>query len=645
MAKVAQARGPRSPSARSKGPSVAISPGHAHPDAPLTRDSVVALQQTAGNRAVVQRLLSTPAEFKKLTYAGFASRRGKTLKEIQRLLARYHELKQSGQHLDPRKPEMNEFENVLLDIVEDTELWLADHEGDTSRSRHRTRGMQDLNFLAHKELTEFRKLRTTATQGPTGTSGPLGAAPTFTRATNKYKAKMQGSASKLLSFIGGVVSSSIPAPGDTSDLEVEAQIPVDPSASAYVGVKITGSAARMDKQATKLTFTFAVTGGAKIAGVANLSLELGSSIEAQGATPAKAMELISWGWYQRFRESKLLPREVANLMWGGSGSVVGWRRAERWAARVEKENFMVPQGQNRALSSGVGSAATTNAWVRTGAYFGAGAEGGVGGVAKVGGAAQLGWGRHYDQDTIEARKKARGGAVGKALAPPTMRGTSKSLGTRYLTLGVTGSVAAGPLSGSLSANLEFLREGLKGRPKPQFLDIWLGGDFTIPMNNKVGEQWASIIKSAAPEVAVLIHKIASKLASKEKAMPGDTIGSLIDAGEGVTAVASTWPTAIPTDSFDFNNIDWSLSPDTPMKGVGDQLKEGFSTEGPQATLGVSLGIGVQFPQKPGDKPVVTFDAQLTYVKAVEMNVSLFRFGLTKGRRIVRLRYDGGWKFD
>lgn len=647
MAKSSLTRTPhRGSPGRGRAPASSVSSRQVHPGAPLTQDSILALQQTAGNKAVVQRLLWTPAEFQKNTYAGFASMRGKTLKEIERLLRRYHEIKKSGQHLDPRRPEMNEFENLLTDLVEDSQLWLDDHEGDKSRSRHRTRGMQDLNFLAGRELTEFKKLRATATKGPTGTSGPLGAAPAFTRADNKFKAKMQGNASKLLSFIGGVVSSAIPAPGDSSDLEIEAQIPVDPSASAYVGVKITGSASRMDKEATKIGFNFAVTGGAKIAGVADLGLELGSTIEAQASTPAKAMELISWGWYQRFRESKLLPREVANLMWGGSGSVVGWRRAERWAARVEQENFMIPQGQNRALSSGVGSAATTNAYVRTGGYFGASAEGGVGGVAKVGGEAQLGWGRHFDQDTIEARKQARGGAVGKALAVPTLRGTAKSLGTRYVTLGIKGSVSAGPVSADISANLEFLREGLKGRPMPQFLDIWLNGGFTAPLNSQLGDKIALVVSKAAPEVAVLIHKIASKLASKEKAAPGDTIGSIIDAGEGVTSIASTFPTDIPGSTFDFGNIDWSLPPDSPMQDVGTQAQAGFSTEGPMATLGLSLGIGVQF-RTDGQriKPVVTFDVQLTYVKALEMSVSLLKFGLTKGRRIVRLRYDGGWKFD
>jgi hypothetical protein len=608
----------------------------------LNEGSILALQQAAGNRAVVQRLTSVGA-FKQAT-AVFAARRGKTLKEIERLLELYHTLKADPNHVDPSKPQMDAFQNVLHDLVEVTQLWLDDHKGDTSRSRHRRAGIHDLWLNTRQELHSFEQLRARFGQAPVGTQGPQAAPPAFARSQNLYTAKMQGSASKMLTFIGGVVSSSIPAPGDTSQLSVELQIPVDPSASAYVGVKVMGVASRMDKQSTKLTFNFAVTGGAKIAGVANLQLELGATVEAQGETPAKAMELISWGWYQKFREAKLLPREVANVMWGGSTSVVGWRRAERWAARVEKENFMVPQGQDRALSSGVGTAATTNAYVRTGGYFGAGASGGVGNVAKVGGAVQVGWGRHYDQDTIEARKQARGGRAGVPLAVPARRGTAKSLGTRYVNLSAALSVTAGPLSGSLTGNLEFLREGLSGRPKPQALNLWLNGGFTAPMNAQIGDKVALIVIKAAPELTALIHKIGAKFQESEKAAPGDTVGSIIDAGEGVTAVASTFPTDIPGSDFDFDNIDWSLPTEDPMQSASQQAQAGLSSQGPSATFGLSLGLGLQFPQG-GGKPIVTADIALTYQKALELDVSLVKIGLTKGRRLMRVRYDGGWKVD
>ena len=196
----------------------------------------------------------------------------------------------------------------------------------------------------------------------------------ITRTENQFKTQMEGNFSSILSKLGPIFSAAAPASGDTGEIEVAIKVPVDPSGVGYIGFRVKASVERLQKKAMKLRFELAVTGGAKIGNVADVGGELGMYLESQGATPEQALELVSYGVYRRFRESKVIPNEVANFIWGGSATAVGWNRSEKWAAKVEKENFK----DKSTLAPG--DSDQSGSYVETGGLAGVKAKGGVGGV-------------------------------------------------------------------------------------------------------------------------------------------------------------------------------------------------------------------------------------------------------------------------
>jgi hypothetical protein len=355
---------------------------------PALRAPAIAIQATAGNQAVQRSLanpvsapsrrsvanppairrLATKEEFKKQTSAGFLSGRGKTLKEIESLLDEYHALRARGLHLKPGGTQDRAI-NILYQVREDVNLWIDTHEGDTSRSRKRTPGMTALFIEAGKELAELIKIRDAAREFLGEDQKPI------ERTENKFKTQMEGDVSSILSKIGPIIGAAAPSSGDSAELEVEVKVPIEPSGVGYLGLRFKASVERLKKQALKVGFEVAFTGGANIPNIAEIGGELGMYVEAQGATPEKAMELVSYGMYRRIRESRVIPNEVANFIWGGSASAVGWKRAEKWAAKVEKENF-----KDKSLNlGGTGDSDEEDAYVETGGLAGARAKGGVGG--------------------------------------------------------------------------------------------------------------------------------------------------------------------------------------------------------------------------------------------------------------------------
>jgi len=286
---------------------------------------MLGLQQLAGNRAAgvavsgistksvpkkplrLQRL-ATKAEFKKQTDAGFLSGRGKTMKQLDSLLDEYHLIRKDGKHLHPGA-QQERCVNILHEIIEDVVIWLNTHKGDESRSKKRTPGLTSLAFEAGKELQSLEKLRIEGQKVMGQKQEPV------TRTENKLKTQMDGSFTSVFAKLSPLISAAAPTSGDTAEVEVEVKIPCEPTGVGYLGFRVKAQIERLKKQAMKLRFELAFVGGAKIANVAEVGGELGVYLESQGATPEKALELISYGLYRRVRESKVIPRELGNFIW------------------------------------------------------------------------------------------------------------------------------------------------------------------------------------------------------------------------------------------------------------------------------------------------------------------------------------------
>lgn len=587
-------------------------------------------RQNGGEVNRVHRLMSAEA-FKSISNAGRFKVRGSTVEQIDTLLAEYDRMRQRSQQLSVGTGGIEKAVNLLTHVRDDIALWRRSHAQDSSRQKQRA-ALDQLDVELIAELHELGQIHAAAVGH--GLAGDL------VMKENTWKQKKEGSAYSVFQELAPVIGFLIPSPGDSSEFEIAVKIPVDPEAAGYVGFRLTVGAERLDRTTTKLSLEAAVTGGVRVMGAVDVGLELGGFIQAQGKDPQSALQLLSWGWYRRFRES-VLPREVANFMWGGSTGSVGWVRSEDWAASVERENFT--RG-GKELSSGVGSASTTNAFVRTGGFGSVGAEGGVAGVVDLAGEARFGGGTHYDVDTIEARKGKRGAQLGQAEAMPA-RGTTRYLGTRFLTLELSAGVSAGPFAGELGVTAEWLsNQETKSNGKKKGMTFeYLSGSFSasasMPLNGMLVDKLVTGLVHLGPQVALQFKKIALMAAGKDKSDSAEALGEVSETAAS-TALAFG---AVGSEAFD--PLDFSLGEGDEMLGLAEQAEAGPSINADESmvTLSLNIDIGKSFYDRSEDNPVA-IDVTLNLDRAVQVDVSLLSLAARRSRRLLRLMWEyGSWK--
>jgi hypothetical protein len=574
-------------------------------------EALLSLQRTAGNRAV-QRLVMSGAEFREKTHLALAVR-GRTLEEIDRLLEELGRLQARGAHLQPGHG-MNRTLDLLTKLVQDADFWLKSHEDDTSRSKNRRAGILELRAQAFGELTELVSIREAAKNQAGLDVGQ------FKPTENAFLAKMEGSCSSILEKLGTAIGLAIPKPGDSVTAELSVKVPCDSYGVSYVGFRIRAEAARMDGRATNVRFEVAVTGGAQIASIVDVGAELGFFLQAQGATPEQAMKLISYGWYRKLRESPL-PREIANFMWGGSATSVGWVRAEQWAANVEKEAFSRKDG-DVPLSSGVGSSATTNQYVRMGVLGGVGAEAGIGGVVDVEGAASVNVGTHYDQRSVTAGKK---GAVGVPQRLPG-RGKAQFLGTSFLAIDTSIAASIGPFGGELAISLELMARKQQEKDRK----LWIPEGY-VSVSGSVS---ATLLlpPSLLPTLATWIKQLASPMSkgvtsaeakAREDKRTREAGGAALGgAGDMVSGALS------------------GISPDL----FGTEQLAAFAAGAVTTPVTLTLAIAAGYEFGAGASGW-TFDLSLSQETGLELEAGVVGLELKKGTRLFRavLAKDGKWK--
>ena len=620
------------------GNDIHFAPGQYRPDTTaglhtLSHELTHVTQQGAAPATRLHRLMSAP-EFKASAKEGALQSHGKTMSEIDRQLEAYDALKKRGGHLKPGAAGIDKAINILRFLDADIRFWMDSHEGDKGRQKQRS-ALVALRDQVWAEVDSMYEIRDAALD-----HGLAQGVVNFE--DNKFIQKMEGSASSVLDRLSPIIAAAVPSPGDGAQLEVTVKIPVDPSSSSYVGFGLAIGLQRQDRTTTKISLKASVNGGGKIHGVADVGGELGAFIEAQGKDPKSALQLVSWGWYRRFRES-VLPREVASFMWGGSTGVVGWKRSETWAANIEKENLQYDP--SKPLSSGVGSDSTTNAYVRTGAS-GSVAAGGSIGIASMEGSVGLSGGTHYDKDTVEARKKKRGGKLGEAEKMPE-RGKTTYLGTRFMKAEASLSAAVGPFSGALSGALEWLWDQTPVDPKkPQgkkvggrleYLSGSLSAGCTVPLGGVIADQIANGVVKLAPSVVNLIKTLATKLQDDDETGAPEAVGQVLAQGEQLATAFQ----AFPQESFSFT--DFSID-DTPMKSLGDQLQEGASVGESASSLSLAIAFGVNLWDRTAP---ISIDVTLNSEQGIQLDASIVAVKATRSRRVLRLKFNtkGEWSVD
>ncbi|HWL42501.1 MAG TPA: hypothetical protein VNQ73_06115 [Ilumatobacter sp.] len=577
---------------------------------------------TAGGSANRIRRLMSAKEFKEQSHEGALRVRGTTVKTIDALLAEYDALKVRSRHLDPGGG-LDQAINILIHIRQDVEIWRGAHLNDTSRKDQR-RALEELDRQALVEQTSLEGIRDAGRQQAV-VAGDL------VVKENKYKAKLDGPATSILSRLSPIIRTAIPAAGDSAEIELEVKIPVDPDGVGYAGFRIKVSAERGDGATTKIGLEAAVIGGVRILDAVDLGFELGGLIEAQGKSPEAAFELMSWGWYRTFRESAL-PREVANLMWGGSTGAVGWNRSEAWAAKVEEQNFTFARsGNDENLTSGVGSDSTTNAYVRTGLFAAANASGSLGGVVDAEAGARITGGRHYDRETVQHGKAKRGGKVGQPEAMPERGKSSSRLGATFLSIEASVGASVGPFSGELSGSLEFLqgeKANKDGSPgwgmRFEYVSAELSAAAAIPLNETFVHNLVNGVIALGPNMIKLFQKLSGKATSSGKSGAIEGASELATTGESVAQALN----AFPPDPVD--------ATDLALEGAEQTVSLDAST----ANFSIAIAVGCNLWQ-PKDR--FALDVTISADRSLALDAGMVALSASRSRRLARLKWSNGWK--
>ena len=239
-------------------------------------------------------------------------------------------------------------------------------------------------------------------------------------------------------------------PGSTAHTHVKVRIPVDPTASAYVGFQITADVRRLMDESLRAGMEVSLIGGAKIPGVdVELGGKLGGYFDVHVQKDTErgldddggehAGELVSYAFYRRFRESPVLPHGIADHWWGLGGKTKTGTETTSQAKRREAE------AHGRMLESTFRDEEHVETGLTFGAFANAKLETGVGGLG-VGGFVDVDTGSRFTKKYIE-EERARG---------------EKRLGRGVTTIKAGGNMLIGPLRAKAefhSTMLDKPREG------------------------------------------------------------------------------------------------------------------------------------------------------------------------------------------
>ena len=518
--------------------------------------------------------------FKAKTKEGLLDRRGKTIKQIEALITEY------ASYNPYNVKHLKSAQDLLLEIQEHVQNWILDHTGDKSRGQRMVGIQEFLQHLQNEEIPKLKKIETQIKDPKNTTAGTLSITDSERQGNLKIiKEKHEGSAKSALTKVGWLIDASVPNPGDKSKLDFELKIPVEPDGIGFVGMHLVCQSERKKAKELNARCELTVTGGAKFGGLAELKAELGGYFESQAEDSDQVMKIISYALYRRFVESKVLPVEMSNYMWGGTTSSVGYKRAERWAGNVEKEVF----GKN------------SKAYVETGAIVAGTAQGGlkdVGGVGLGGKASvKVGFGTRYDQASIkEGKKRLLGptGDLGHSYEYSGRGDYQKSIGKSSYLLETALEGTVGPFKANGKAKWVWL-----GDPKKQknaSLDEWsieASGTGSLPLHE-------GVLAGAPALLGQLINTLvqSGRNACTKQVSPGGQTAGLILGFSEDAAISCIQLAKVPAKEF------VAFKP-------GKSLNENMGTKG-KGEIGVKLGV--KYKKKTSDAEG-SWEITIDYVKS------------------------------
>ncbi|MGE5594592.1 MAG: hypothetical protein ACM3S1_01005, partial [Hyphomicrobiales bacterium] len=239
-------------------------------------------------------------------------------------------------------------------------------------------------------------------------------------------------------------------PGDTRKIDLIIRVPVDPTATGFIGFQVRATSKRNDDLSLNMHAELNIIGGAKVPGIdveamgqlgGYFDLKVAHDPTGQRKDGQQAGNLLSYALYRRFQESKVIPQAFVDWIWGMGGKSKEGSESTSDAKRREAELWGKAQEEGFAEGD----------WVETGALAGGRAKAGIqagGGKVGVKGGIGVLTGTRYDKKTIaEGREKAEKRSGREARMTKLGRGVT--------TLRADASATVGPLTGGADFSVTF----------------------------------------------------------------------------------------------------------------------------------------------------------------------------------------------
>jgi hypothetical protein len=618
------------------------------------------------------------AGFKKLTWQSRTARRGTTLKTIERELDDYHSLDYG---------EVNKRLGALHELRYAASEYIKGHEEDASRKK-RLAGMHKFLLLVEKETDEVTALKETIASPEMGFAGYTSKQGEYQEgeAHRKLKAKVEADSGSFFTKLVPLLDGAAPPAGGSNELEIDVNIPVIAVPGLIIGGNMKFAIGKADDDSTyNLRTELALTTGFHIPGF-TIKGKVGGYIESQAVDTTALSKLLSYGMYQRFRESEVVPSGVTNAFWGGSGSdIIGYSRAEAWAAEIEKEIFK-PLHDLRAKAEGEESetaariaaqmtalkaqlkvdlnapgiteeervelkesaladieqltrllaeskqkseeaqAQSLATYVETGGATGALVEGNLG-IANAKTEFEATTGKRMDAESIQQNKGIGETRKKKDQSNKLMGGGwggTKTIGKGTYTLSATSSFEAGPITGEYGWTLSSITDA-KRETKTKSISVQFSGTVKTAMAGLAG-----VIIKAVPSLAQILSRM---------------FNSPPDEGENarVYGAAAGQAPGIANAIHQVGN-----EPDKMAKAFSDPWGKGSDTQGFEGKVGVKLGG--QLDIEDGGKP--TGEVSVSLVETSELvpwvadsagstSANPLKVALAKNKKLIVWKFPGG----
>ena len=249
------------------------------------------------------------------------------------------------------------------------------------------------------------------------------------------KAKIEASdMSSALKKVAKLVDFELPQRGDKTKLDIYVEFAIPKFPVGFLGFHFLGEGENEDAENvdrfkkgefnTKLKATIAVTGGGQLPGglaSAKLRGELGFYFEGQSKERGEGiMKLFSYATYRRWRESKYVPNELVDAIWGMGGEGLNATEKEGLRNKVALENKIAPGAVTPKQLNAEAAYQEAELWaqaieagwdseekIETGAMAAVNTELKVDTAYKqlgITGEARMNYGTKYDKKTIDANK-------------------------------------------------------------------------------------------------------------------------------------------------------------------------------------------------------------------------------------------------